>query len=247
MILRNPSSAPRIVPYGEARTSADVMASGNPAFRVTQRFADTDRYFGGPHGALDLGNFNCGDVLLSSIAGRVVNKRDIYGALICEIMADSGDVVGYGHLRAYGKTTGYLVGEGVIVGYVGDTGLGGVCHCHFYHRLPNGRLTDPWPELEQNRIAPQGYVRFNAGVDGVNMRRGPNVNHDNVYAVAYADTDPKPNGIHRNGKRLGRTRTRRKLLATVNGPDGQRYFRFRIGPDHPDLYVNTQFMHRSKS
>ena len=43
------------------------------------------RHVGGKHGALDLGNYNCGDVLLASVAGKVLNKRDSYCALIVEI------------------------------------------------------------------------------------------------------------------------------------------------------------------
>jgi hypothetical protein len=169
MALKNPSQAPRIVPYGTNRLASDKLPNGRWAFRVTQRFADIDKYFGGKHGALDLGNYECGDKMLASVSGRVANKRDSYGALIVEIRESSGAVVGYGHLSKFAVANGAWVNAGAVIGYVGATGLGGVCHVHYYRRNASGVLVDPWPLLEQNAIKRQ--ARFNG--NGTNIRNGP--------------------------------------------------------------------------
>ncbi len=168
MGLRNPTQGPRIVPFGVARTSSDVLPNGQPAFRVTQRFADTDRFFGGVHGAIDIGNYSCGDPLLAAVAGTIRNVKDAYGALITEIIEPSGARVGYGHLSRFAQANGAWVNAGATIGYVGDTGLGGVCHCHFYRRDSSNRLLDPWPLLDQNSAAPQQRGRLNG--NGINVR-----------------------------------------------------------------------------
>jgi murein DD-endopeptidase MepM/ murein hydrolase activator NlpD len=169
--LRNPTQGPRIVPFGVARTSADKLPNGRWAFRVTQRFADIDKYFGGKHGALDLGNYECGDLLLASVAGTIRNKRDTYGAMIVEIVEASGALVGYGHVRRFRQNNGAKVAKGAVIGEVGDTGLGGVCHCHFYRRNSSGVLVDPWPLLEQNATVRK--AKFNSKTGPVNIRTGP--------------------------------------------------------------------------
>lgn len=257
-VLRNPTSGPRIVPFGVTRTSRDVLANGRPAFRVTQRYADIDKYFGGIHAALDIGNYNCGDIMLAAHAGTVSNKRDIYGALIVEVRASDGSVTGYGHLSGYAKAHGAYVAARTVIGYVGSTGLGAICHCHFYHIDANGRKRDPWPMLEQNQIAiPDtstipvvGYLRFNAGVNGVNVRTTANANVDNIYAIAWSDGDPRPNGIvttaRYGGKWVGSTSARRSQYgAPVRGADGRTYYRLRIHGTNRYTYVNTAFMHRA--
>lgn len=90
------------------------------------------------------------------------------------------------------------------------------------------------------------YCRFNAGVNGVNIRRAPDARVDNVFAVAYSDANPLPNGVKRKatGAYLGRTDARRVLKATVRGPDGQTYFRFRLPNTTADVFCNARFMHR---
>ncbi len=168
MGLRNPTQGPRIVPFGVTRTSNDVLPNGQPSFRVTQRFGDTDRYFGGPHGAIDIGNYRCGDALLAAVAGTIRNVKDAYGALITEIKEPSGALVGYGHLSRFDRANGSQVIAGAVIGYVGDTGLGGVCHCHFYRKDATGKLLDPWPLLDQNIVAPPQRGRLNG--DGINVR-----------------------------------------------------------------------------
>lgn len=151
MALRNPTQGPRIVPFGHNRTASDKLPNGRPAFRVTQRYWDVDRYFGGYHSAIDLGNYYCGDMVLSSTTGTVLNRKDIYGALIVEVLETNGNITGYGHLSRFAKPHGSWVTAGALLGYVGSTGLGGVCHVHYYRRV-GGRLVDPWPLLDQNQV-----------------------------------------------------------------------------------------------
>lgn len=187
-MFTNPVRGPRIVPFGSARTAADVLPNGRPAFRVTQRYADTDIFFGGRHNAIDIGNFYCGDELLAMAPGRVSTRQDTYGALIAEIDHGNGYVTGYGHLRSFTVVSGSVTG-GERIGYVGDTGLGGVCHCHVYVRK-NGVLIDPWPLLYQNISAPVAYRRL-AGA-GINIRYYAGT-ASAIYATSYAT------GIKRNG------------------------------------------------
>ncbi len=156
------------MPFGVARTSSDVLPNGRPAFRVTQRFGDTDRFFGGIHGAIDIGNYSCGDAMLAAVSGTIRNVTDSYGALITEIIEPSGAKVGYGHLSRWAKANGAQVAAGAIIGYVGDTGLGGVCHCHFYRRDSANRLVDPWPLLDQSIAVSQQRARLSG--NGVNVR-----------------------------------------------------------------------------
>jgi murein DD-endopeptidase MepM/ murein hydrolase activator NlpD len=151
MSLRNPTQGPRIVPFGHARLSTDRLPNGRLGFRVTQRFHDIDRFFGGWHNAIDLGNFQCGDALLASHGGWIRNRRDIYGALIVDVVENNGNFTGHGHLSRFAQNPGRWVNPGTVIGYVGSTGLGGVCHSHMY-RVEGGRYVDPWPRLDQNQV-----------------------------------------------------------------------------------------------
>ena len=169
MGLAKPTDGPRIVPFGAARLPTDKLSNGRPGFRVTQRFADPDKYLGGRHGALDLGNYNCGDRVLASVAGTVRNLKDSYGALIVEIREPSGAIVGYGHLGRYRVANGAKVNRGAHIGDVGMTGLGGVCHVHYYRKSSTGVLQDPWPQLDQNSTR---QAKLNA-TTGINIRSGP--------------------------------------------------------------------------
>lgn len=246
MALRNPTQGPRVVPFGVERTASDKLPNGHPSFRVTQRFADTDRFFGGQHNALDLGNYYCNDSLLASVAGTVANKRDIYGALIVEIRESNGNVVGYGHVSRYARSHGSAVSRGTVIASVGDTGLGGVCHCHYY-RIEGGRLVDPWPRLEQNIAAPApttAYVTFNAGVNGVRMRGGPDARVNNIRFTAWADPTGIRTGTQPSGTWVGNTSAKRTLYSTVRGPDGEVYYRLMLAGTSGSTYVQTRFMYR---
>jgi hypothetical protein len=93
-------------------------------------------------------------------------------------------------------------------------------------------------------VAAIRYIKFNVGVDGVNIRTAPNSRVDNVFAIAWKDADPPPNGIVRRStkKRIASTATKRRLIAVVNGTDGIRYVRFRIGGTTADVYAGRVFM-----
>lgn len=84
------------------------------------------------------------------------------------------------------------------------------------------------------------YVRFNAGVNGVNIRSAPDGRKDNVFAVAGSKYIVRT----ANGQRLALTFTRIPLVGQVTGPDGQSYFRVRLRDTTADTFVRTAFMHR---
>ncbi len=88
----------------------------------------------------------------------------------------------------------------------------------------------------------QEYVKFNAGVNGVNLRLQPDSRQSNVYAVVWAD----PKGIVRvkDGVRVGATSSRRTVFGRVRGPDGQDYIKLRLMGTGTYQYVNRIFMYR---
>lgn len=100
-----------------------------------------------------------------------------------------------------------------------------------YGVVPNA--LKPMPET-------QDYVRFNAGVAGVNIRRQPDARKANIFAVAG------PRYIVRtfNNDRIALTFTRIPTGGIVTGPDGHRYYRIRLRDTTADTYVQSQFMHR---
>ena len=182
MALRSPTEGPRIVPFGVARTAADKLPNGRPSFRVSQTFANPSGYNGAKHGALDLANYNCGDKALASVAGKIANRKDSYGALICEIIESNGNRVGYGHLSAFKQANGATVARGALIGLVGTTGKSSGCHIHYYYRSAAGALLDPWPRLEQNATR---RAKMNSG-NGINIRVGPGANGSTTMAAIYA-------------------------------------------------------------
>jgi murein DD-endopeptidase MepM/ murein hydrolase activator NlpD len=171
-LIGNPTTGPRIVPFGQPRLSGDFLPNGHPGFRVTQRYGDLDAFFRDRiHGAMDIANFFCGDVLLAPLNGLAQRLQDPNGAL--GIRVTSGlVVVEYWHLSRYVSADGASVSKGqTVVGNVGSTGLDiGGCHVHIKSSTDGGRSwRDPWPLLDQN-IAVR--VKLNA-TNGVNIRRGP--------------------------------------------------------------------------
>lgn len=181
VVLRNPTTGPRIVPFQEDRLGTDVLSNGHPAFRVSQKFSLV-------HDGLDIANFSCGDILLASVAGEVRNRTDDYGAIICEIWDSPTTHVGYGHLSRLGRPTGYRVKVGEVIGYVGNTGknIGG-CHCHYsrFDSSAPGAHLDPWPLLEQNQ-----QTLPDTGTGGPDVYEWiPAMGHQNVkYAVVSRGT-----------------------------------------------------------
>jgi murein DD-endopeptidase MepM/ murein hydrolase activator NlpD len=152
-MFHNPTQGPRIVPFGEARTRYDVLPNGRPGFRVTQRFADWDVYLHKPiHGAIDIGNFYCGDSILAMLRGVCTVLKDPNGAIGVEIRHPNGWRSQYWHLSKVNVVTGQSVYRGRRIGWVGSTGLDiGGCHCHIVAINPSGVKVDPWPLLYQNQ------------------------------------------------------------------------------------------------
>lgn len=143
------------------------LPNGRLMFRMTQTFDHINREFSTlRHGAIDLGNFNCGDRIIAAAAGSAVRYGpDKYGALA--VIIDHGVHDGatwrtrYWHVDGWVIPTGTTwVKEGQPIAILGDTGLGAICHLHF-EVWRNGVLVDPWPLLRQNQAAQQeGDVRL---------------------------------------------------------------------------------------
>ena len=151
----NPVQGPRIVPYLQPRTSRDVLPNGHPAFRVTQLYSTSNDVFnpGHPHLAIDIGNYNCGDRLLSMSSGRVQYLRDPNGALGVQVTHPTGWRTQLWHIARYRVPNGYWSPRrGVWIADVGSTGLDiGGCHCHVATISPGGSYVNPWLMLDQNQ------------------------------------------------------------------------------------------------
>ena len=150
MSFRNPVGGPRIVPFGQARLKSDVLKNGHPGFRVTQSFNHFDVIFRNRiHGAMDIGNFWCGDSVLAMDSGTLTRMRDPNGALGVSILHPNGMRTEYWHLKRYAKfpSNGWIR-KGSRIGYVGSSGLDiGGCHLHVVVRNAAGTAIDPWPYM----------------------------------------------------------------------------------------------------
>ena len=146
-MFRKPVGGPRIVPFGTARLKTDVLYNGHPGFRVTQRFGDYDAIFRNRiHGAMDIGNFYCGDSVYAMAAGIAHRLRDPNGALGVAVFHSNGYRTEVWHLSTYAVAHGASVRAGQRIGKVGSTGLDiGGCHAHVVVYDPSGRPVDPWP------------------------------------------------------------------------------------------------------
>lgn len=153
MGFRNPVAGPRIVPFGTARTSSDVLRNGRPAFRVTQSFNHWDAFFGNRiHGAMDVGNFYCGDSVYAMEAGTVTHLRDPNGAIGIRVSHTNGYKTELWHLSRISPTTpnNVWVRKGKTLGNVGSSGLDiGGCHLHVVMINPQGQRIDPWPYMNR--------------------------------------------------------------------------------------------------
>lgn len=156
----NPVLGPRIVPFAQPRLSTDQLPNGHPAFRVTQRFNDWDAIFNTKHhGALDLGNFHCGDALLAMADGFCIPLEDPNGAMGQEVQHDNGYRTQIWHMSRRVNLIGERVKRGRTIGYVGKTGLNTAgCHAHVVVLNPKGQEVDPWPLLDQNRPKPPASI-----------------------------------------------------------------------------------------
>ncbi|MBA2237547.1 MAG: hypothetical protein H0W24_02430 [Lysobacter sp.] len=105
-----------------------------------------------------------------------------------------------------------------------------------YSVVPNSAkaVTAPAPTQE--------YVKFNAGVNGINLRLQPDSRLNNIYAVVY--TDPKGIVRVKDGARIGATSSRRTVFGRVRGPDGQDYIKLRLMGTGVYQYVQSRFLHR---
>lgn len=90
---------------------------------------------------------------------------------------------------------------------------------------------------------PQQYVRFNADVDGVRIRRGPDARVANIVATAWKDPTGIRSGQQRNGRYITATSSRLPSYATVGGPDGQPYKKIRLPGSSAYVYVQSRFVH----
>lgn len=187
MIFGNPVSG-YIVPYGEDRPPDQPNA-----FRVTQRFSDINPAYPelGQHGAIDLGNYRCGDPVFAAESGAARTMKDSAGALIVIIKHIDGWSTVYAHLNDFSIAEGISVSviRGQQIGVVGSTGLGGICHLHFETKI-NGVKVDPWPLLEQNQEIdmklPGKFVRHIVNRRSVltvvsNFRAGPSRTEESLH------------------------------------------------------------------
>jgi murein DD-endopeptidase MepM/ murein hydrolase activator NlpD len=189
-----------------------VLPNGRPSFRVTQRFNDWDAVLqNGRHGALDLGNFHCGDAVIACLAGDAVPLADPNGAIGVELQHDNGYRTQYWHLSQRAVQFG-RVAKGATIGYVGDTGLNvSGCHLHFVVIDKSSNPTDPWPLLDQNRPSPDativpwhaimysiGYPNIRQGIGGKvigQAKPGQTFESISIYKKGPIYVDP------RNGKK----------------------------------------------
>jgi murein DD-endopeptidase MepM/ murein hydrolase activator NlpD len=149
--LGMPLPGKRIVAKGRRRRKDDVLPNGRECFRCVQRFEDVNKDQSPlPHGALDLGNHDCGDLVLAAEAGRATTDEQDAGGLGVKIDHGGKLVTEYWHLSEILVEDGTDVIRGQEIGKVGETGSStSDCHLHYVVKL-NGVLQDPWPTLPQN-------------------------------------------------------------------------------------------------
>lgn len=150
---------PTIEPLHRSAWIRPASGAGADDFRVTQHFDDPDFYWKGidnakylaGHRATDIGNGRCSYPLIAMHGGRTRRLRDnatAFGAptdaLGIEIDCGHAITLQYWHLERYAVPDGATVSIGQIIGYVGKTGLGQVCHSHIEARS-NGIRFDPEP------------------------------------------------------------------------------------------------------
>ena len=162
-MFSQPVEGPRIVPYGQDREARDKLPNGRAGFRQTQRFTDVNPAFPhlGQHNAVDIGNFVCGDKLFSmgsGLARAFTDNAKAVGAptdaIGVKIQHDPDRVTEIWHMDStvIPFDRWVEVDDQQLIGVVGDTGLGSVCHAHIAYRY-QGRLVDIWPHLRMNEEA----------------------------------------------------------------------------------------------
>jgi hypothetical protein len=215
-----PVRSPVTKPLLRAGTSKPVPPDPRAydTFRVTQQFGSLDGFFPGQvHGAVDIGNFRCGDPVVAPISGMLTRVRDdatasgaATDALGVRILSTVAPAVSFElwHLNGYAGPSSGFVAAGTQVGVVGRTGLGNVCHLHIECKF-SGRKVDPEPYLfgtplvvgeEDDMALPTeaGYfVEGTVGGPGVNLRVKAETTEG--ARLTTGETPLKVLGIRRNG------------------------------------------------
>lgn len=126
----NPVQGSSILPYtGAARTPAEKverLANGHMLFRITQPFS-AHKY------AVDMGNNECGDVVLATLDGTYRRAPNQYGGNIIIGEHPNGWRTVYAHLSEYNiPNVRSDLSAGAVIGYVGTTGTQSTgCHLHY--------------------------------------------------------------------------------------------------------------------
>lgn len=140
------------------------------SFRVTQRFGDRDHFYadGRSHNATDVGNYRCGEPVVAMAAGIAYHVTDNATALGAKtnalgIAIDHGQGVRseYWHLDSRSVYNGQAVNAGFLIGTVGRTGLGDVCHLHLEVKV-NGVRIDPEPLMFGGSLMEDTVLAFGA-------------------------------------------------------------------------------------
>jgi murein DD-endopeptidase MepM/ murein hydrolase activator NlpD len=85
--------------------------------------------------------------LVAVVSGFVTFKTGLLGGLVATLEGDNGNTYFYGHLSAY-EGSSRVVGQGDVIGYLGDTGNAqGTPHLHFEIRPNRGRPVNPYPSV----------------------------------------------------------------------------------------------------
>lgn len=199
--FRSPTTTP-LHPFG-----ADVPVG---TFRVTQRFDDPDFFYrdGRTHGAVDIGNRQCGAPIVAMAPGTASRIKDNATALGAKtdalgIRIDHGQGVSteYWHLASWGVASGSKVNAGQVIGWLGSTGLGNVCHTHIEMKVDGQRIDpepymfgavfDPAPEddvLGDQTIFLDSPFRARIAA-GVSIRSQPRLSDDTRVSITSAVTE----------------------------------------------------------
>jgi peptidoglycan LD-endopeptidase LytH len=88
-----------------------------------------------------------GTPLVAVVSGLAQHRTNRLGGITVSLLGDNGNTYYYAHLDAYEGPEG-RVGQGQVIGYVGDTGNAtGVPHLHFEVRPNGGVPVNPTPSV----------------------------------------------------------------------------------------------------